>query len=999
MTTYNAWEVKKCADSSCNWSAASSVTLPSTIITNEASLLITANTLDTGFYYIARLTTTPPSTVSGGAQTQDITMFTMASVFEVNLLEGVGFVSTEGQAVTLTPDIIDPDSAWKAYEWLATNSNGTTLYHTETTLSSGVNQTETGVLTVGPSILPASGSPYTFTLNVTRVAGTVTEVKSVSTVVEISANAVPVISVTKSYDTTAMSAEDYLGISVAATVNGAQCGSSTQSCTYAWTSTPSGTMLAVDLSSSANVLSSSLTSTGLTLNRNILTPGSTYAFKISVSYTSSGVPTTGYTIVSVLVNEAPSGGALAVAGGTNLTGTYLNEEFTATASLFSDSNTPLSYAFGYFLRNDDGSYPTTPSFTTAYGFGVSSTFSSLPIGALQMVVYCKDSIGAVASLRSNDTVTINSLAVPADSTLSQVLESQTDSLLAAATGAAKTALLGSLAGSLSADSSSDAAAAAAATSVREKLASSFLSSTNGTIDDSQVAGLAAAAAAIAGNVNQLSAAAQTALASAMTSMMSSDSPVDADTATSFLTTLSNVNSASSNTSTADSNAAAEQFAANMGNLGKKLLGNAVTGAPATEISSGTSTTSVQQNTQEDAISATVGGVGVKSFTSTSRRTSSSCNAIVAGAVKQAVSSYVGSYAGAVNSKITSANVYQDVSGVAQKACMSDLSQPAAITMKQLNSASFDSTSACSYWNTANDAWATAGVTTSFTSVTSLVCSTTHFTEFSAITPTSTTTTTPTPTPTPTPTSNSTADSSAVTETISQLITFSTVTSTDLTEAQLTAYKTGYRDHIGTGSSACTTCACSITYSANRRSTNMNFAATATAALATAALATANALVGNAANLNALATAINNAAAGVAGWTNLAGSSMVAQAATSASISGSGDDGLATWVIVIAVIAPIAAIVVTIGIVMLMKKEDQMVEPKHDLVKPDPNEQAEADVGVEMADMDVKSSAEVHVENEGAVDTQVEIQVEAEIPPMPNVDANASISVEGGATAE
>merc|ERR1719158_1456302 len=127
-------------------------------------------------------------------------------------------------------------------------------------------------------------------------------------------------------------------------------------------------------------------------------------------------------------------------------------------------------------------------------------------------------------------------------------------------------------------------------------------------------------------------------------------------------------------------------------------------------------------------------------------------------------------------------------------------------MKQLNSASFDSTSACSYWDTANDAWATTGVTTSFTSGTSLVCSTTHFTEFSAITPTSTTTTTPTPTPTPTPTSNSTADSSAVTQTISQLITFSTVTSTALTEAQLTAYKTGYRDHIGTGSSACTTCA-------------------------------------------------------------------------------------------------------------------------------------------------------------------------------------------------
>ena len=141
----------------------------------------------------------------------------------------------------------------------------------------------------------------------------------------------------------------------------------------------------------------------LSIGKNILVEGLSYDFELRARYASSSSNTKAIAAVTVTMNEAPTGGALAV---TPTTGTALNTTFFFQTSGWDDDveDFPLSFVFAYYVSRPYEQLVVKTSDELTYGeasLGQGQSGS----GMIVCVANASDSYGARGSTY-NDGVTV-----------------------------------------------------------------------------------------------------------------------------------------------------------------------------------------------------------------------------------------------------------------------------------------------------------------------------------------------------------------------------------------------------------------------------------------------------------------------------------------------------------------------------------------------------------------------------------------------------------------
>merc|ERR1719183_2759259 len=188
--------------------------------------------------------------------------------------------------------------------------------------------------------------------------------------------------------------------------------------------------------SAPGIVSGSLVSDMLVIRAGVLSPGESYGFRLVATAVDSILETvlgTATTVITVLTNSPPAGGALAV---TPANGTELETVFNVAANGWTDDagDLPLSYSFSRLPGRFPVSVPQLwfpTAVTDAAGdvldfqalsgaLSVGSLATMLPAGdlvdggATTVQVLVSDAFGAVSSVASVVNVTLNTTGLPID---------------------------------------------------------------------------------------------------------------------------------------------------------------------------------------------------------------------------------------------------------------------------------------------------------------------------------------------------------------------------------------------------------------------------------------------------------------------------------------------------------------------------------------------------------------------------------------------------------
>jgi len=1000
---------------------------------SESSLTIPALTLVVGGYYNLTLQVTDGFTGAVTSYTTDLHI--VPNNWHLAFTAGGGFALTAGDVVTLTPpsDFDVDNIATKTFAWNFTSAIENAVTGVPALCSAGGGQAaDCSSVTINTSTLDAGW--YTVGLTVDRgiaYGDAMTASLTTSATFSVSKTVTPSVTITKGYSTPEFIANGYLSLTGVASLNGAAC----TSCTYVWSSTYSSGSASetTPLADSSNnvscstaltspmLLSSSATLDSLTLDSNTLCPGLTYSFRADVTYTAdngceSGC--TGFTEVSVLVNEAPQCGnsntsciivqevntnsSTLEAVASEVNGTVFSTTIQMTTADWTDRNAPLLYQFAV-VPEVNGQYDTSkPTILTTYG--TSTTFSTeyLGIGAYKVLVNCKDSIGAVSTGWAGSTGTkINVLepVIPAGSSLSEVLAQQADNLLAEASGDALNNVVTGIAASLNSDqtlqsSRRSTSALLAATETRGKLVTSLAVQAA-----SEAKADSLASSAVANQMTNTTASSVVAqaydivnTAETMSAAYGALAVAAADAAYVNL-----ISSPSRRTGDSDAQlAAAKSFAATNAKMQEKVLNTMVTGQPAQTVSS-SSTTSVMQK----ATASTIGTSIIGGVTFSTAMPGNYADGTISAAVMDTISSRVGySSAGVVLNGVMKTVSVMDSSGVVQN--ITGMNPPTNLTLTATDNGWY----ACTYWDEASSAWLTDGVTATLGANNIWTCESTHLTAFSlkstpAPTPTPTPLPLPTPTPLatptpptssplPTPTSPSPSPSPSPTPiTLDQSITFSNLGDANAFTGQLKdGYVKGWGQVMGVVDESGQVISGNTvtgTASDSRRGARVSFSAAITAALAAAAKLAASGLTNNPA---ALASAIS-AVAGSLGYAISAplAAEIVASNPTwvdapnptptpGQSIIYVQSSGISWWAIFLIVLAIIIVILLVAVLIVCLNGGKAA---------------AKADANVEMTD--INAAADAQVEIDAGVETNAAAGATAEATVEANADANEEVKVD------
>jgi len=300
-------------------------------------------------------------------------VFLRSSGVVAGIVGGTRRLHSISNILSLNSSSFDPDmqpNVVPTYEWACSKQGSANC---STVSNSLVSSSSISI----PANTLESNSVYTFSLKykvVSREASALVTVETVSTeVVSIKILALPA-KVNPSDE-----------VSVEAEWN------TVSNTDFTWNVTEGG----LDIVSPNNRLTSRITNIKtLKLKKDVLVPGRKYTFQVVATNTASN-QRVGVAEISTVANTVPQAGSLSVSPSSG--GITLQSTFTLTASGWSDSDTPLSYSFGYRSRE-------TTVLLSQYSAASTLSTKNLPSGTYPVICFVRDSFGAVSSLESNVTV-------------------------------------------------------------------------------------------------------------------------------------------------------------------------------------------------------------------------------------------------------------------------------------------------------------------------------------------------------------------------------------------------------------------------------------------------------------------------------------------------------------------------------------------------------------------------------------------------------------------